>query len=703
MGDLPKGNFTASSHHTSMLEQVVGSNNASESLLYSYKRSFNGFVAKMTEEEMKKMASMEGVVSVFPNGKKKLHTTRSWDFLGFPQDVHRAPAIESDIIVGMLDTGVWPESKSFNDEGFGPPPSKWKGTCQSPSNFTCNKKIIGARYYRSAGFFDPGDIPSPRDSEGHGSHTASTVAGRVVSNASLFGLGVGTARGGVPSARIAVYKICWSDGCYDADILAAFDDAIADGVDIISLSVGGFPEDYFSDPIAIGAFHSMKNGVLTSNSAGNDGPSPGSIANVSPWSLSVAASTIDRTFVTKVKLGNNEVYEGVSINTFTLEENMYPLVYGGDVPNKGFSGSLSRYCVDASLRKTLVKGKIVLCDQFTDTEPLEAGGVGTIMRGDALEDVLWSFAVSASYVNLSDGAAIARYINTTRKPMATIQKSNATKDESAPYVVYFSSRGPNPITTDILKPDLTAPGVDIIAAWSEATTVTGIPGDKRIVPYNIISGTSMSCPHATGAVAYVKSVHPTWSPAAIKSALMTTASAVNTSQNIDTTQTTQAEFAYGSGQIDPVKAANPGLVYDAEESDYVKFLCGQGYSTAQLRLITGSNATNCSASNNGTVWDLNYPSFALSGLGNKSVTRMFNRTVTNVGSPVSTYNATVVPPPGLTVKIEPNTMSFTAVGQQQKFVLTVSGVINKNVLSGRLVWDDGVYHVRSPIIAFASS
>ena len=180
-------------------------------------------------------------------------------------------------------------------------------------------KIIGAKYYRSDGKFGQGDIASPRDSHGHGTHTASTAAGLIVSNASLLGLGSGAARGGVPGARIAVYKICWSDGCWNADILAAFDDAIADGVDIISLSVGGsFPEDYFEDSIAIGAFHSMKNGILTSNSAGNSGPGPESITNFSPWSLSVGASTIDRKFVTKVKLNNSMVYE-VSSPTFNFQ------------------------------------------------------------------------------------------------------------------------------------------------------------------------------------------------------------------------------------------------------------------------------------------------------------------------------------------------------------------------------------------------
>lgn len=182
--------------------------------------------------------------------------------------------------------------------------------------YLCSK-IIGARYYHSEGSISPPDIASPRDSEGHGTHTSSTAAGGLVSGANMYGLGAGTARGGVPSARLAVYKICWIDGCSDADILAAFDDAIADGVDIISLSVGGsIPADYFDDPIAIGAFHAMKHGVLTSNSAGNSGPDPESITNFSPWSLSVAASTIDRKFLTKVMLGNNATYE---VNYFNIQ------------------------------------------------------------------------------------------------------------------------------------------------------------------------------------------------------------------------------------------------------------------------------------------------------------------------------------------------------------------------------------------------
>lgn len=174
------------------------------------------------------------------------------------------------------------------------------------------------------GSLGPKDIPSPRDFGGHGSHTASITAGSSVSKASLFGLASGTARGGVPSARLAVYKICWSDGCSDANILAAFDDAIADGVDIISISIGGFvPLNYFEDSIAIGAFHSMKNGILTSNAGGNSGPALASILNFSPWSLSVAASTIDRRFFTKVMLGNNHAFEVINPFNFLISLCLY--------------------------------------------------------------------------------------------------------------------------------------------------------------------------------------------------------------------------------------------------------------------------------------------------------------------------------------------------------------------------------------------
>ncbi|XVE69295.1 hypothetical protein DITRI_Ditri09bG0140400 [Diplodiscus trichospermus] len=698
MGNLPKAEVSASSLHASMLEDVVPSIVGSDVLLHSYRRSFNGFAAKLTKEEAEKLRGKEGVVSVFLSQKKQLLTTRSWDFMGFSKKVKRS-VIESHTIVGMLDSGIWPESESFNDTGFGPIPKKWKGSCQESANFTCNKKIIGARYYRANGDFGPHGFKSPRDSGGHGTHTASTAAGGLVSKASFYGLAKGTARGAVPSARIAVYKICWYDGCADEDILAAFDDAIADGVDIISLSVGNlFALDYFDDSIAIGAFHSMKNGILTSNAAGNSGPDPFSILNFSPWSLSVAASTIDRKFVTKVKLGNGEIYEGSSINTFDLKGKMYPFIYGGLAPNTsgGYTSEDSRYCSPGSLNETLVRGKFVLCDyEISGEGPFEGGAAGAVFQDGGEKDYVFAYPLPFSNLNLDDGRIVFNYVNTTENPTATIFKTEAEYNQFAPYVVSFSSRGPNPITADILKPDLTAPGVDILAAWSQANSVTGNEEDIRVSPYNIVSGTSMSCPHATGAASYVKSFHPTWSPAALKSALMTTAFQMSTENNLE------GEFAYGAGHINPALAAQPGLIYDAGEIDYVKFLCGQGYSPKQLQLITGNSST-CSEETNGTVWDLNYPSFALSGTRGESITRVFHRTVTNVGSAMSTYQAVVKATPGLIIQFQPSVLSFKYVGQKQSFVVTIAAQVGNSMLSGSLTWDDGIHQVRSPIVAYAS-
>ncbi|XP_028797591.1 cucumisin-like isoform X1 [Neltuma alba] len=695
-GNTKTDEASALSQYTSFLLKVSDSDGVPKSVLHYYKRSFSGFVAKLTEKEAETMSRLDGVVSVFPNRKRQLHTTRSWDFIGLPLNAQRATT-ESDIIVGVLDSGIWPESESFNDKGLGPPPKKWKGTCQSSSNFTCNNKIIGAKYYRSDGSFG-GEEKSPRDNDGHGTHISSTVAGNPVSQASMLGLAAGTARGGAISARIAVYKVCWLDGCNDADILAAFDDAIADGVDILSASLGG-PNDqnYFRDGLAIGAFHAMRNGILTVTSAGNSGPKPGSLANFSPWSISVAASTIDRKFLTKVGLGDNRTFEGISVNTFDLKEQQYPIIYGGDAPNTkaGIDGLSSRFCNEGSLDPNLAKGKIVLCEGRSKAEgAFVAKAVGALTQGQNSRDYGWSFPLPASYIDLQDANSIFAYINSTRNPTATIFRTNEENDPLAPMVASFSARGPNYVSPDILKPDLVAPGVDILAGWSPKGSVSEIEGDNRSLQFNIISGTSMSCPHVSGAAAYIKSFHPEWSPSAIQSALMTTARPLSPRINRD------AEFAYGAGQIDPAKAVNPGLVYDASEVDFVRFLCGQGYSIKTLQLVTGDNSS-CSVSAKAS--DLNYPSFALpTPASNVTVSGSFKRTVTYVGSEKSTYKATVSGPPGLKIQVNPSVLSFTSSGEKQSFVVSVEGSLEASIVSASLLWSDGKIQVRSPIVVFHS-
>ncbi|XP_017410255.1 cucumisin [Vigna angularis] len=691
MGEYPKGVEFTESLHTSVVQSAISRKLAPDTLLHSYK-SFNGFVARLTKEESERMKGMDEVVSVIPNRIHSIQTTRSWNFIGFPENVQRSK-VESDTIVGILDTGIWPNSSSFSDRGLGPPPQRWKGSCQ---NFTCNNKIIGAKYFRVDA--DIADIISPVDTLGHGSHTASTAAGNSVSNANLFGLGTGTLRGGVPSARIAVYKVCWKTGCSNADILAGFDAAIQDGVDIISVSLG--PRmvtftDYFDDEFAIGAFHAMKRGILTSKAAGNAGPHRGTMTNPAPWIITVAASTTDRKFSTKLQLGNGRILEGISLNTFSSTQKSYPLIYAGDAGRR--NNSMSRFCRENDLDGALVKGKIVLCDGYTPSQyvGLASGAAGLIFTATLTSVSVEAFAMPTIQITPSDGNSVSSYLKSTRNPTATVFKSIEGKDSSAPYIATFSARGPNKVTPNILKPDIAAPGVNILAAWSSVSPISGVRGDTRVSNLNIISGTSMACPHVSGAAAYVKSNHPNWSPAAIKSALMTTATPMNPTVDLD------AEFAYGAGQINPLKAANPGLVYDAGENDYISFLCGQGYNSSSLQLITGDKST-CTSANKGSVFDLNLPSFALSTPRSSHNNVTFSRTVTNVGSATSKYRASITAhPSSLKVEVVPNVLAFSSLGQKLSFTLKIEGSINADLVSFSLIWDDGTFKARSPVVVYA--
>ncbi|KAB2015129.1 hypothetical protein ES319_D08G002100v1 [Gossypium barbadense] len=695
LGSLPDGDYIASSHHCNMLSALSKHSSLENHLIRSYKRSFNGFAAKLTNEEAKKLSSFKGVVSVFPSKVYHLHTTRSWDFLGLNQTVKRN-ATESDVIVGVFDTGIWPESDSFSDEGFGPPPQKWKGACKGGQNFTCNNKLIGARVYIT---------DSARDKEGHGSHTASTAAGNNVVNASFYGFAEGTARGGVPSARIAAYKVC-NGICTSEDILAAFDDAIADGVDLITASLGSFfVFEFYSDAVAIGAFHAAEKGVLVVQSAGNSGLAGfQSVASVAPWILSVAASTMDRHFVNKVVLGNGKTLTGLSINTFSLNRAMVPLVYGMQASSDCDEFS-ARLCFPNCLNKTLVKNKIILCDDMQGVdEAYNAGALGLITKY-GFDDVAYVVPMPAITLSSKDYDSVTSYLNSTKQPKAEILISETITDKSAPIVASFSSKGPNFIVPDILKPDISAPGVDILAAYSPVASPSITTTDTRRVKYNIISGTSMSCPHVAGVAAYVKTFHPHWSPSAIKSALMTTAFPMDAPRNqgaefaygsghinpvkaidpglvydnvkgdnirflcsigydegsikniagnntscpknsfsMDAPRNQGAEFAYGSGHVNPVKAIDPGLVYDTVEGDNIRFLCSIGYDEGSIKKLAG-NYTSCPKNSTKMLpRDFNYPTLTALVPAGKPFKVTFHRTVTNVAVARSTYNATIATP-----------------------------------------------------------
>uniref|UniRef100_A0A8R7QIG8 Subtilisin-like protease n=1 Tax=Triticum urartu TaxID=4572 RepID=A0A8R7QIG8_TRIUA len=339
------------SHH-GMLAAVLGSKQAAEdAILYSYRHGFSGFAAVLTNAQAAQLSDWPGVVRVVRNRVLDLHTTRSWDFMRVNPSPSGGSGILSgskfgeDSIIGVLDTGIWPESASFRDDGIGEVPRRWKGQCVAGERFNasnCNRKIIGAKWfvkgyqaeYGKMNTTDIHEYMSARDAVGHGTHTASTAAGALVPDASFRGLASGVARGGAPRARLAVYKVCWATGdCTSADILAAFDAAIHDGVDVLSVSLGQAPPlpAYVDDVLAIGSFHAVVRGITVVCSAGNSGPYSETVINSAPWVLTVAAGTIDRTFLAKITLGNNSTYVGQTMYSGKHAATSMRIVYAEDV------------------------------------------------------------------------------------------------------------------------------------------------------------------------------------------------------------------------------------------------------------------------------------------------------------------------------------------------------------------------------------
>ncbi|XP_075633877.1 subtilisin-like protease SBT4.15 [Castanea sativa] len=696
--------------HNVLSSVIQDVSTAQQSKIHSYTKSFNAFAANLLPDEVQKLRDNENVVSVFPSRIRKLHTTRSWDFLRMPQALKRNHQIESNIIVGVLDSGIYMEAPSFNDKGLGPPPLKWKGRCQVIGNFTgCNNKVIGAMFYNN----DPATSepnPSPQDEQGHGSHTSSTIAGASIAGASLYGLAQGTARGGVPSARIAMYKVCWPKGCSDIDLLAAMDDAIDDGVDVLSISIGMESNGFYDNPFVIGSFHAMKMGIFTACSAGNDGPDLYTVQNTAPWIMTVGASGLDRQFLTPVKVGNGIETTGLSINTFSPKSEMYPLTTAAISINISSTvqyisstnqlKNWARLCDEGSLDPKKVNGKIVLCQGGARLSYIKGlGGIGAIVSLREKRDTSFISAIPATYVDSIFGDKILAYVNSTKFPRNLSYKSPIQHPMLLACTLYasFSSRGPAMLSRTLLKPDVVAPGVNILAAYTKLSSVTRTLDDDQFDVYTLMSGTSMSCPHVAAAAAYVKTFHPNWSPSAIKSALMTTASELKIKAAV-------AELGYGAGQIDPVSALQPGLIYDLSKFDYIRFLCKEGYSGTTLRLFTEDNTDCASVPDIGGHDSLNYPSMYYQFQNpNTSINVIFHRTVTNVGLKNSIYKATVKAPRNLKVSVIPNVLAFSQLNEKKSFNVTIEGpplLLQTNQithLSASLEWSDTKHRVRSPI------
>ncbi|KAL0400532.1 UNVERIFIED_CONTAM: Subtilisin-like protease SBT3.9 [Sesamum latifolium] len=609
-----------------------------DSMIYSYRHGFSGFAAKMTDSQAQYIAELPGVVQVLPNRLYKMHTTRSWDYLGLSpystanllHDTNQGDGA----IIGVFDTGVWPESESFNDKGLGPIPAKWKGFCQSGDAFNpkqhCNKKIIGARYFIN-GFLaaygefnatEENEFISSRDAAGHGTHCASI-----------------------------------------ADILKAFDEAIHDGVDVLSLSLG------IGIPLCLWG--------------GNSGPEYETVLNVAPWVISAAASTIDRSFPTPIVLGNKQVFTGQAM--YDGKDTGFVKLAHKERDDLGGE----RYCEDMTSNDTWVAGKVVLC--FTVEGRDVVGAVSTVQDAGALgliatkRNVLEMSPYYSSFplvlVTFDIATQILNYIRFTRDPVVRLKP---TKHMSA-------TKSPPTLHRSHLEPDIAAPGVDILAAY--------IPNTLSPGGYTFNSGTSMATPHIAGIAALLKSLHPHWSPAAIKSALVTTAWTTDPYSGEPIFAKGQIPkladpFDYGGGLANPNAARTPGLVYDIGTQDYVNYFCAMGYSETAISQLTG-RPKSCKKSSN-SVLELNLPSITVPNLkGSVTITK----TVINVGDPNSKYEAFVVPPLGTIVKVNPKYLQFSPEVREMSFRVKITTLhkITTEYYFGSLSWSDGKHEVKIPI------
>ena len=667
--------------------------------VYDYRYTYNGFAARMTKAAAAKAEAQPGVLSIEKAQEVEMDTATTPAFLGLTDPatgLWTAPRnIKGEgIVVGIVDSGVWPESKSFTDRDargkliYSPNPGNWHGRkCHPGEAWTasmCNQKLIGAQFYCESRGCDgvlEHEFMSPRDYNGHGTHTGSTAAGNqgvpTTGGAAVFG----SVNGIAPRARVAAYKVCWDNGAggcgaNTGDSVAAIDQAVADGVDVLNYSISGTSTNYL-DAVEVAYLFAADAGVFVATSAGNSGPTASTVAHISPWLASVAAGTHNRSGSTTITLGNGATYTGASL---TNGVGPAPIVRAQDAGLAGADPNLLRQCFSSPvvLDPAKVTGKIVVCERGgaapanarvdKSVAVGNAGGVGVVVAnvaaGASINADLHS--IPAIHVDNVAGAAIAAYAQTAGAT-ATIAQATVNANEPAPAVAGFSSRGPSRAGGgDILKPDFMLPGQDIVASVAP-------PGNGG-KDFDVFSGTSMSSPHVAGVGALMSQAHPNWSPAAMRSAMATTAH-----QNI---VGGYSPFGAGAGQVQPNKAVDPGLVYDAGFGDYLSFLKGQG--------LIGNNVPAIDAS------DLNQPSLAV---GDLAGTQTLHRTVTNVGGSAATYTATVVAPAGFTVNVTPAAFTIPAGGTQSFDVTITRTDAPLNVYRfGSLTWSDGTHSVKSPIV-----
>ena len=724
--------------------------------VYSYFYSLNGFAAMMTEMQAAKMKHLPEVAQVWEDEVRPLSTGSSARFLGLfdrERGLRRSLGLDGEnIVIGVIDSGIVPNHPSLDDsEDVRPtacqsswatvtflgqwlcsshdedeerkllfdPPDGWNGVCQEGDDFVaddCNNKLIGARYFvdgaRTTGPIDAGESFSPRDVDGHGTHTATTAAGNKT-RASAFGTFLGSIEGIAPRARVAAYKACWLRPgttravCNTSDLALAIDTAVADGVDIINYSVGD-TRRFVTAPDDVALMAAAKAGVFSATSAGNEGPALATIGSPggAPWVMTVAASSRDGEHADEALridapasiAGLYEVREA-SFTPSLVERGpisgQLVLVNDGDETRDDGEPGTTRDACQALDNEGDISGNIALIERggcFFTTKIANAeaaGAIAVVVYNIAGAPILMTpmddtaVDIPAVMVGQADGNLIADELDSGVVVDVVLDKSLViTTADTGNLMGAFSSRGPGPIL-DILKPDVTAPGIDILAGFTP-DAINANTGEL----FAYLTGTSMSAPHVAGVAALLKQAHPSWTPSMLKSALMTSA---YQDINLQDAQTPANPFDFGAGHIRPNDATDPGLVFDTTDDEYDAVACGIGSSAVDEPRCTALEASGFSDN----ASDMNQASIAVSDLVNE---RTVTRRVLNVSDTATTYTAAADAPPGMGLSVTPGSLSLAA-GESATFDVTMTYQSGPPDLwrFGSVTWIGGDRSVRMPV------
>ena len=760
-GDRRRGRFDAKASAvrsyadrlTQKHDRVLASIGAGNEKLYSYRYALNGFAARLTPAQARKLRSRRDVSNVWEDRPKFVETNDSPGFLGLTS---KNGGLRSDlglrgedIVIGVIDSGIAPGHPSLSDKEpasrprvcrtewaetsllgrwlcrrfkvrpptlvYSPLPG-WQGQCESGDGFLatyCNNKLIGARYYID-GYLEQYDLDenefiSPRDADGHGTHIASTAAGNPVP-ATLRGARVARISGMAPRARVAVYKACWLEPgklratCSTADLARAIEDAVADGVDIINYSVGS--DDDINDADDVALLAAADAGVLTVAAAGNDGPRPGTVLSpaAAPWVLAVGASS----------RRGDRFREAIRVNSPAAVKNDYPALEAAFTPRlrstsaltlrliladdgtvgtfDGRTGTAFDGCetivneLDLSKQIALIqRGGCTFETKIRNAQA--AGAAAVVVFSDQGEPILMTgdrsgIRIPALMIGQADGQLLRERLEDDDPVEVTLDsRVFLTVRDQGNQMQGFSGRGPSVWEPNVLKPDLTAPGEDILAGHTP-DAANNVRGEL----FQYLSGTSMAVPHVAGTAALLKEAHPDWSPAALRSAMITTA---RQSIRKEDGSTAADPFDFGGGHLEPNVAVQPGLVYDAGASDFDAFLCGRGEERSGVDCAALEAAGFAFGGS-----DLNLPSIAVTELVTEQRVR---RRVTNVGA-AAEFVASVEAPTTIDVTVTPSVLSLAA-GETAEFEvrLTTDGTTYDAWQFGALNWISTTATVRSPL------